>query len=454
MYQHQTFPPSGAGQYRPPYETPAQTYSAVRRPRYSVPASSSGFMPVPGPTPTPSAFPSLPSQPTGFAPPLAPTPAPLGYGRPPLSTPAPLGYGPPPSITPPAPTPAPVAYNVPPPQTLSVATSFTQPPPPSTPTPAPYNTATIRHSMSYQQLPQSSFPYPQQQQYQAPALATSLSQPYLPSQTPTLPPNPAPQQTIQQSYVPPPPPLSVPLPPLSAPPDHGFVGNQFMASSSQMQVPPPPPLNGNISPVYGQASRPLPQPTQQAVPPPPRRQSTLPTPPMANGGFAHANIPNQLMTPVPTNPAFNTSVPPPPPLPAQQQVPFPPSPQHYTPPPPPALSRVVSSAYPTTSPQVPFPATPSMTVPPPPPLNNYHNRRASLPAPPLSWNQQQPLFQTLPPPPVPPSLPQPTGSALVRTSPSGPVGQAMYPGPLPRPPSQYIPPSYSYPAPVTGGGWQ
>ncbi|KAJ3476955.1 hypothetical protein NLI96_g10790 [Meripilus lineatus] len=186
-----------------------------------------------------------------------------------------------------------------------------------------------------------------------------MSQPYLPSHTPAPPPNPVPQHS---TYVPPPP--SLPPQPVSSPLDQGFgVVQQFASSQSQINVPPPPPLHDNPSPVYAQGSRPLPQPQQ------PRRQSTLPTPPMANGGFIPTNVSNQQIAPVSPNLAYNNSIPPPPPLPVQQQVPFPPSPQHLNPGPPPPLptgNRIVSSSFPV-PPRTPVPGSIPMVVPPPPP---------------------------------------------------------------------------------------
>ena len=54
--------------YLAPYESSLAPQPPARRPRYSIPASSSGFMPIPTPTPAPSSFQtatsfsSLPSQ--------------------------------------------------------------------------------------------------------------------------------------------------------------------------------------------------------------------------------------------------------------------------------------------------------------------------------------------------------------------------------------------------------
>lgn len=286
----------------------------------------------------------------------------------------------------------------------------------------------LHHSSSYQSLPPTQ-PIYQYQQYTPPntALNPPLSQQNIPprphpsmSAPPSMPPS-------HHSPVPPPPPQhshSVPMDHIPGQPP----------TPPHTQVPPPPPLID--SPTQGpNGSRPLPQPSQ-------RRQSTLPIPP-SGSGISHS----------PTTPtgfsaasSFNGQIPPPPPLPNTTANQY--ATQHPVPGPPPPLPSAMN--LPTSS----FPQNNQSISPigPPPSMASQAKptRRPSLPAPPVNYQHQ---FQNLPPPPPPPALPQHSQHEMVSVPyPSVSVNQTSYPGPLPRPPSQYLP--HGYPSSVSDGNWQ
>lgn len=367
---------------------------------------------MPIPTPAPSGFmpvSSIPSQPSGFIQPV-PTGAPGGYGSQAsvIST-TPTGYGMPPQ--PPVPS-----------------SSFSQS---LVPAPSQY-TPSLHHSTSYQSIPPVQPPY-QYQQYTPPN--TALNPPPI-QQTIPPPPHPSmstPPSSLHHSPIPPPPQHSH-----SAPMNH-ILGQP--PTPPHTQVPPPPPLHDSPTQGHTGGSRPLPQPGQTPLQ---RRQSTLPIPP-SNSVSHSPTTPSGFST----APSFNGQIPPPPPLPnvaANQYA----AQQHPTPGPPPPLPS--ASNLPTSS----FPQNHSISpVGPPPALppsqaQSKPTRRPSLPAPPVNYQQQ---FQNLPPPPPPPALPPQSQHEVMSVPyPSMSVNQTSYPGPLPRPPSQYLP--HGYPASVSDGNWQ
>ncbi|KAI0723395.1 hypothetical protein C8Q76DRAFT_855651 [Earliella scabrosa] len=458
--------------YQPAYEqsaTPAPSnFHGHNRPRYSMPPTSSGFMPLP----QPSGFVPLnsnPPQPSGFLPPPSATPAPGAYGTvvsarvpsssfstlPPPSI-APSGFvsqGPPPSSSYPALSQSPSHYYPPhqsqppptssfpqsqPPPTssfpqsqLTPTTSFPQgPPPPSSSFPQgpPPPSSSFHQS---QPPPTSSFP----QHVPPPPSSSFSSTPPTSSYTQHLPPT----SSFPQQLPPPPgsappgsqPPYpqspSTPLPhhSHSAPPDQSPYSNQLTSSPSHDNIPPPPPLTESPSGQQHTASRPLPQPGQSPqYPQHARRQSSLPVPPPGPPGFYNGSQ---------NPPAFPTayqSIPPPPPLPQQSQ--------------PQPTSSFSNGQLALPGPPPPLPTSSSLQQPNQPPPK----RRPSLPPPPITHQQQQSAFQSLPPPPPPPSLPshlqyEPQASGF---APPG-QGQTYYPGPPPRPP-QFHPPPHQ---PTQGG---
>ncbi|CAL1702222.1 unnamed protein product [Somion occarium] len=420
-----------SGTYQAPYESSGSGYPPPpRQPRYSIPPSSSGFLPLP--TPAPSGFmsvPSLPSQPSGFLPP-APTPASLGYGAQPPNilsavTPVPTGYGPLPPSQPPLPT-----------------SSFSQLPL-HHPTPSHY-VPPLRPSTSYQALP-SAQPNYSYQQY--PPTDVSNQPPHSQQSVPTHPATsapPAPPQPLQQSSIPPPPPP--PQHSYSVPIEHGTGPFPTTPSPTHTYVPPPPPLNESPQ---NMGSRPLPQPGQNGTPQGSRKQPTLPIPPSSSAG-SHSPSSASAFSAA----AFNGQVPPPPPLPGTSVNQYTAVQHHPAPGPPPPLqpaSNLPSSSFPQNH-QVSPQGLPQALTPAQPQGQARPTRRPSLPAPPMGYPPQQ-QFQTLPPPPPPPVLPQQAQHEVISIPfPSANTSQALYPGPLPRPPSQYLP--HGYPASVSDGNWQ
>ncbi|PIL36761.1 hypothetical protein GSI_00450 [Ganoderma sinense ZZ0214-1] len=431
--------------YQPAYEqaaTPApSTFQQVHRPRYSLPPQSSGFMPLP--------------QPSGFVPMNSGPPAPSGFLPPPSATPAPIGYG--------AVVPTRVASSSF--STLSPAlpapSGFSQGPPPSSSYPPLSQSPSLYYPPPQQNPPPSSTPFPQHQhslppsssfpQHQSPLTSTysastppTSSFPHSNSTPPTssFPHNLPPTSSYPQ--LPPPPPASTPpghqhgyssspstpnhlQPSQSAPPDQPSYGYGHQPSSFD-NIPPPPPLSDSPSAGGYGGSRPLPQPQSQPGQSPQshysRKQSSLPVPP----GPPPQGYYNGTQNGPPALPAATSyqSIPPPPPLPGQV--------------PPPPLQSSFSNGHQLALPGPPPPLPSSMSMPqqlsaqPPP------KRRPSLPAPPMSYQQQQSAFQALPPPPPPPSLPshlqyEPPASSFMPAA----SNQGYYPpGPPPRPP-QYLP---------------
>ncbi|KAI0079662.1 hypothetical protein K474DRAFT_1769996 [Panus rudis PR-1116 ss-1] len=413
--------------YQAPYESVTTGYHVPppRRPRYSIPASSSGFMPVP--TPAPPGLASLPSH----------SSQPVGFGFTPSTN---LGYGPAPPQTS-SNNPSPIGFNMPHAQPPVPTSSFSQPPL-HQPTPSSY-APPMHPSSSYPALPssQSTLAY----QGYTPQPSTISNSALLQTQQPlALPPPPPPpsasapptdhsgQQTTMVVAPPPPPPI--PQHSHSAPPDQGVNHSQLGHSPTHGHIPPPPPLHESPSPVHAPGSRPLPQPSHIAQGN--RRQSTLPIPP-AGHSFNAQQVP------------YAGQIPPPPPLPNSQA-----SGQYVPPPPPlPSANSIPTSSFPQNS-HVTHGQASQMTMTA---AQTRPTRRPSLPAPPVSYAHQQQAFQALPPPPPPPGLPQQSSELVQMPLPSTNSGQAMYPGPLPRPPSQYIPPSQvppGYPTQVSNGNWQ
>ncbi|KAI0773948.1 hypothetical protein C8Q74DRAFT_1368473 [Fomes fomentarius] len=414
--------------YQPVYElsaTPAPSNFHGHRPRYSMPPTSSGFMPLPQPSGFVPLNSNPPPQPSGFYPPSTPTPAPGGYAgavvparvpsssfstlpQPPI---APSGFspqGPPPSSSYPGLSPSQSHYYPPHQSELPPTSSFPQhaPPPPS----SSFSSTPPTSSYSQNLPPTSSFP---QQPPPPPASAPPGSQP----QYPHLPSTPLPHHSH------------------STPPDQQPYANQLTSSPSHDNIPPPPPLSD--SPTSGQhtGSRPLPQPGQSSQYPPQhnRRQSSLPVPQgYYNGSQNPPNFPSAMPY---------QSIPPPPPLPQQ--------------PPPQPQSSYQNGQLALPGPPPPLPTSSALQQPAQPP-----KRRPSLPPPPVTYQQQQSAFQSLPPPPPPPSLPshlqyESQANGFAQQSLTG-QGQPYYPGPPPRPP-QYLPPASSqqggYPPIAQGAGY-
>ncbi|OCH88317.1 hypothetical protein OBBRIDRAFT_889196 [Obba rivulosa] len=395
--------------YQPQYESAqlpsSGQHSPARHtgPRYSIPPASSGFMPIPSPTPAPppSGFLPLPtqtSQPSGFAPLPAPTPAPISYGPPQAHHPS-------------------SSFSSLPPASSAFANSA--PPPPS--------------SSYYQPIPQSSsgsgynyapYPPPSNPPSQPPPLVASAP---LQHQHQAVPPQP-------YGHLSPPP--SVPPQSRSASTDY-HTGYIPTPSPPRNPIPPPPPLTETPAPMQGQngiGSRPLPKPQ-------PRRQTSLPVPPPGPPGPPPIYDPSYGNAGFPASTSYN-QIPPPPPLPQQsalsQQYP----PQHQV--------SVLGPPQPPHSQYYQQPLT----------------SRPSLPPPPVNFPPQQSAYQSLPPPPAPPALPPHVPPPPEHTHVYQPAGnsQMFYPpGPPPRPPTQlnthpsYPPahaPQYGHQSPVAQTGWQ
>lgn len=241
----------------------------------------------------------------------------------------PSGFSPPPSHTP-----VPNPY-------ISQFNSYPQSGylPPVSHTPIPVNNGSyLQHSTSLS-FPQQSYSSPQSYGYNY-GIPSSVSAPPQQFMTST----PAPPQTNQASQI-----------YTSASPSHEILPGQA----------PPPPL------VNGQTSRPLPpQPqvvyAQQPVPSPPTMPTShsLPSP----NGVSQTPVsysPTQPGNIYPSNTAYAS-----------------------VPPPPPPLHQYNNTAPITTK-------TPNFSLPPPPPppppssLNSQTHRRASLPQPPIAYQQQQ-----------------------------------------------------------------
>ncbi|TFK93847.1 hypothetical protein K466DRAFT_561411 [Polyporus arcularius HHB13444] len=423
-YHHESAPLPDP--YQPLYEqavTPAPSnFNGHGRPRYSMPPTSSGFMPLP--------------QPSGFVPLSSNPPPPSGFIPQPTATPAPGAYG---GAVVPSRLPSSSFSSLPPPSGF-----VTQGPPPSSSYPQ------LGHSPSHYYPPQNIPPSTSFPQHAGPPPSSSYSSSTPP--TSSYPSNPPPS-----SFFPPPPPPPTSAPPAaqqpyphststptihhthSAPPEQPPYPSHLASSPSHDPIPPPPPLTG--SPSSGHTgSRPLPTPGQPSsqYPQPTRRQSSLPVPPGppppgAQGFYSGTQNPPSFPSAMPYQ-----SIPPPPPLPQQQQ-------QH---PPPQASFSNGQLAIP--GPPPPLPPSSSSSSSLQQPAHPPPKRRPSLPPPPINYQQQPSAFQSLPPPPPPPSLPshlqyEPSASSFT----PAPQGQAYYPGPPPRPP-QFLPP---VPQQHTNGGY-
>lgn len=406
-------------QYQPAYEpAPPPSRSSYHTPprhgpRYSMPAASSGFMPVSSTFESPSRSPrtlaSYGSEPSALASP--PTNANLtvpGYASSPSHTPAP--------------------------------TSFTSGPPVS-PAPTPSTTSTSTGSFLSTNSPQRSQPtYLPQAGYNAPVSAPPST--HLP--TPPLPAVPTPPQSAPPQVHPG---LSQPV---SSQP-HEYVSSSALVPQARSRVvsnhvlgsrplPPQPQQTGQLVPsstsvsvnqAYPHAigALPLPYGHNQVPPvtperaPPPIQHNPLPVPPGPPGplGPGFHTPPNPMSALVPASSSYRyTSSPSPQPSPshqspslripngtAQSSNPLPPSPG----PPLTGHPRSVSGR-------------PSLPLPPPPPL------------PPAGSYQQLPLHQ-LPMPPA--QVPSPQSQQYLASSPSAVTQrgqQPFYPGPPPRPPTQ------------------
>ncbi|KAH9943059.1 uncharacterized protein BXZ73DRAFT_87490 [Epithele typhae] len=384
--------------YQPAYEqrappAPSSFSAHGGRPRYSLPPTSSGFMPL---VPQPSGFIPLNSQPpapSGFLPPPSVTPAPGGYSGAvaasripsssfstmPSAQTAPSGFA--------ASHPPMHSSTYPPPAGQPSSMYYSQPPsanaPPASPYPGqPPAPGSYSPNGSYHQPPPASS-YP-------PGTPPTTYPPNLSYQQPPLQPASAPSH----SYPP------LPAPPLhqslSAPPEQPSYGH-VSPSPSHDNIPPPPPLTDS----------------------PPSSQAVVATHPANYSGYYNGNVPQSSF---PTAMPYQ-QIPPPPPLPGQAV-------------PPPMQSSFSNGSLPVPGPPPPLPPSSSFGQPAPQPPK----RRPSLPPPPVGsgYALQASGFQQLPPPPPPPSMPshmqyEPQGSYSPTHN-----GQAYYPGPPPRPP-QYLP---------------
>ncbi|KAH8106201.1 hypothetical protein BXZ70DRAFT_918600 [Cristinia sonorae] len=468
--------------YQAPYESTLAPRPPMRHPRYSIPASSSGFMPIPTPTPAPSGFQptssfhNIQSQATGTSliPPSSSTPAPFGFA--PTPTPAPMGYGPPPS-------------RLPVPTSSFPQSSFPVSMMPSSSYPSIPPSHSSQSSLSFPSYGGSGFaPHqvPQQPPAQLPPPASNATQPLVPPPPPLT----TPQQSYSASYdqgqaIPPSASPSYiqthtspqtihdsPSPVLGQqsggrplPTSAGPAGNHARRQSS-LPVPPSTSVGGGFSPT-GMTSFGYPTSSHgtQGLPPPPTHNNGLPAPPSPNpsNGLPTPPAPTQGIPPSsvnqpPAQPGYSNSLPPPPPKANvsfnSQTLPGPPPPLPFN------STRLPSSSFPPPPPpsqgtyqqQPVAPGKQSFIPPPPPPQSS--SRRPSLPPPPMPY-QQQSGFQSLPPPPPPPTMLAQRGQQEVAIAfPSANLSQVSYPGPLPRPPSQHLPPSSSYGYPVQGGSWQ
>ena len=404
-------------QYQPAYEPsppPRPVYHTPPRhgPRYSMPAASSGFIPVSSKFGSAShsvrALASYGSEPSGLAPPPTNASATVpGYAPSPALTPAPASFTPGPPVTP-APTLPPAStspgsfLSTQQSQTLNIAQAGFSPPvsaPPSSHLPAP---------------PLPMFPTPSQSA--PPQVHQGLVQPvsgqpleYIPTSAPV------PQATnrVVSNHVP----GSRPLPP------------QPQLATQRQRVPSsttPMPANQAFNHAIG--ALPLPYAHNQLRPPtsdsapPPVQQNPLPVPPgppgpLGPGSHTPSNSSNNI---VPTgSPYHHTPSPSPQPSPSQQS---------------PAL-RMLDGTAPSSGSLPPSPVPPrghprsvsgrpSLPLPPPPQL-------------PTGGSYQQLSFPQLPMPPAPLPSSQ-SQQQYITSSPSSVMqaGQSFHPGPPPRPPTQ------------------
>ncbi|KAK7049686.1 hypothetical protein VNI00_005717 [Paramarasmius palmivorus] len=302
--------------YQSDYDTTASGYRPsppARGPRYSIPASSSGFVPISASSGF-STLSSRPSEPSGFAPPATPAPYNSHFN--------PNTYPPAPSQTP---APAPSSYSIPasssfydnmpapethypqygaasaPPQHVPPPLS-TGPLPPQSAPPLPYGPYGSGPGSEVQSLPHSnslssssgpggSRPLPLPQGPGFNSIPASASQPlgsYSPSRSNGL----APPFPNGFPSVPPPPPLQ-----------SSHSGSPI--SQSPRSHSPLPEVH------YDMAGPPLPKPPPHPqYPNPPHRRASLPVPPI--GGSSRAGLP---LPPPPPPPLGDYQNIPPPPLP-------------------------------------------------------------------------------------------------------------------------------------------
>ncbi|EIM88209.1 uncharacterized protein STEHIDRAFT_146275 [Stereum hirsutum FP-91666 SS1] len=416
--------------YQPPYESnqalaPSYSYqSPVRHSRYSIPASSSGFVSMPSASSSSSfsslPFPSFASEPSGLAPPPAHTPIPpSGYQAPyPPPTPTPANYAPMPSHTPvpssymtAPPTAAYGQYNGYAPPPPSSAPPGHYPPPPSTsPLPPPPQSAPPQ---SYQGYPPDGYQSQEPQPTNPPMSNIPPSSSSMSTSTSSRP-LPQPQGYAHNGLPAPPPPV--------APQNYGYTqppGSHYV---------PPPPGPPSQQPNYGQL-------TQQSQSNTPR--DPLPTPPGPPGPLQPGSYspPQQGGSTLPPPHVYN-NVPPPPPLPHNSSSSSIPSQGYH--------QQQLTNNAPTPSPSGP------LKVPPPPPIptqnsGHTHQRVVShrsslpLPQPPAGSQIQQPIYQPIPPPPMPPALPVSHSQSLPQVPTQSSItpshsGYSFNPGPPPRPP--------------------
>lgn len=326
---------------------------------------------------------SVPTASSGFMPIHPPS------GFTPLASHAsePSGFAPPPSHTP-----APMGYN-------SQFHPHTQPvyPPSLSNTPVPTsNGSYLHHSTSLAFHPQQSFPASQSYNYTTYSIPQSTSAP--------------PQHFASPSVQ-----LNVSQPTNSAPPQL----YSTMTSTQEVQSAP-------ASHANGQSSRPLPQQPQVVYTQQQQQAQPITTShslPSQAGLSQSANSysPTQAGNSYTLTNGFSPVPPPPPPPPLQ---------------------------YNTTAPVVQTNPSnlPIPPPPPPPPSNNQPRRRASLPQPPVGYQQPlpQPTYQQLPPPPPPPPpieyygqnpLPPPPPPPLIDTTASMHKPTIYQQGLPPKPPA-------------------
>ncbi|CEL58120.1 hypothetical protein RSOLAG1IB_02865 [Rhizoctonia solani AG-1 IB] len=455
-HRRDSFPPTRFDQTPSLYGGPSN--GSIHQPAYQQPlydsfsasslAQSMSGMHI-GQPPAPIYPPSTPAP--SFA------PSQFGYGAPQDNVPPPfpqgpgypgLGYGIP-SVTPMPPNGAFQPGFAPPNQGNRMPSlGFTAPPP--IPTPMPFNVPPP--ATPFQQPPNSSHTFPQQNPYlpqQFPPNATSAP----PTQNGA-----PPGQFIPFSHSAPPgqsgyPPQQGPPPPQSASPPRGVFPSVPQPQSNMFQrqstLPPPP----QQQPYQAQ------QPYSPQPPPPPSLQNPnlpgasrpLPTPQqgLSSGPSSFGSTPGSFPSSVPQGqnsapgsfaPGLGSYPPPPPNTNGQQWQPpahvrnnsFPPPPPPSLPGPPPPLP---SQQHPqlTASPvqQTQSPPPNLFQAPPPPPNPNFQtyqkNAESQLPPPPSAYQQ---------PPPHPQQQRQsvPVGGIF-----PGPSTTAIYPGPPPKPPQMVAP---------------
>ena len=383
-------------QYKPAYEPsppPRSVYHTPPRhgPRYSMPAGSSGFIPVSSKFGSAShsvrTLASYESEPSGLAPPSTTVP---GYAPTPTLTSAPT--------LPPASTSPGSFLSTQQSQALNMPQAGYSPPvsaPPSSHLPAP-------------PLPM----FPTSSQSAPPQVHQGLVQPvpgqpheYIPA------PAPVPQTTnrVVSNHIP----GSRPLPP--------------QPQQARQRVPSSTPIPANQAYNHAIGALPLPYAQNQLRPPtdsgpPPVQQNPLPVPPgppgpLGPGSHTPSNSSNNI---IPTNsPYHNTPSPSPQPSPSQQS---------------PAL-RMHDGTAPSNG------SLPPSPVPPRTGLPRSISGRPSLPLPPPPLSAAGP-YQQLPFPQLPiPPAPLPSSQSqqqYLTSSPSSMMqaGQSFHPGPPPRPPTQ------------------